>query len=128
MYLLQILNHLRRAHIDDTVVTMKEQPMPVVEEAMHMRILRSADAQESAVIQKARRTVYIIMGSGLHGENGIDPETSIQLLQTYVLPVLVYRFEVVLPKTTLMENLNLNSLLVKRHIDNPSTGAVTWGN
>ena len=106
--LLQILNHLRRAHTDDTVVTMKEQPMPVVEEAMHMGILRSADTQESAVshnIQKARRTVYSLMGSGLHGENGLDPETSIHLLQTYVLPVLVYGLEVVLPKTTLVEKL-----------------------
>ena len=101
---IHVLNHLRRTHIDDTVVTMKEQPMPVVKEAMHIRILRSADTQESAVshtIQKARRTVYSLMGSGLHGENGLDPET-IYLLQTYVLPVLVYGLEVVLPKTTLV--------------------------
>ena len=100
---IHVLNHLRRTHIDDTVVTMKEQPMPVVKEAMHIRILRSADTQESAVshnIQKARRTVYSLMGSGLHGENGLDPETSIHLLQTYILPVLVYELEVVFPKTT----------------------------
>ena len=74
--------------------------MPVVEEAMHMGILRSADTHESAVlhnIQKARRTVYSLMGSGLHGEHGLDPETSIHLLQAYVLPVLVYALEVVLP-------------------------------
>ena len=37
------------------------------------------------------------MEAGLHGENGLDPDTSIHLLQTYVLPVLVYALEVVLP-------------------------------
>ena len=91
--LLQILQYARRSPPDDTVITMKGQAMPIVEEAMHVGILRSADSQETAVshnIQKARRTVYSLMGSGLHGENGLDPETSIHLLQTYVLPVLVY--------------------------------------
>ena len=45
------------------------------------------------------------MGSGLHGENGLDPEMSTHLLQTYVLPVLVYGMEVVTPKAALMERL-----------------------
>ena len=97
--LLQIFNHLKRCPINDTVVKMKDMPMPIVEEAMHMGILRSADTQETAVaynMQKARRTVYCLMGSGLHGENSLDPETSIHLLQTYVLPVLVYGMEVIL--------------------------------
>ena len=104
--LLEICQDVRRSPPDDSVVMMKEQPMPIVEEAMHMGVLRSADTQETAVshnIQKARRTVYSLMGSGLHGENGLDPETSIHLLQTYVLPVLVYGLEVVLPKDTLVD-------------------------
>ena len=82
--------------------------MPIVEEAIHTGILRSADTQESAVthnIQMARCTVYSLMGSGLHGENGLDPEMSIHLLQTYILPVLIYGLEVVLPKANLMEKL-----------------------
>jgi hypothetical protein len=28
-------------------------------------------------IRKARRATYSLMGTGLHGENGLDPETSI---------------------------------------------------
>ena len=73
-----------------------------------MGILHSADTQETSVaynIQKARHTVYSLMGSGHHGENGLDPETSVHLLQTYVLPVLVYGMEVVTPKATLIEKL-----------------------
>ena len=41
--LLQILNHLKRCPTDDTEVKMKDQPMPIAEEAMHMGILHLAD-------------------------------------------------------------------------------------
>ena len=52
---------------------------------MHVGILRSANSQESAVdenIKKARRSIYGLMAAGLHGENGLDPETSVQLINT----------------------------------------------
>ena len=45
------------------------------------------------------------MSSGLHGENGLDPKTAIHLMQTYVIPVLVYGMEVVLPKQKYMDML-----------------------
>ena len=82
--------------------------MPVVQQTMHVGILRSANSQESAVeenIRKARRAIYGLMAAGLHGENGLDPETSIQLIHTYVLPVLVYGLEVILPNRTLIDKL-----------------------
>ena len=87
---------------------MKGQPMSVVQETMHMGILRSANSQESAVeenIKTTRRTIYALMAAGLHGENGLDPETSFRLTYTYVLPILVYGLEVVLPNRTLMDKL-----------------------
>ena len=56
----------------------------------------AADTQETAVshnIQKASRTVYSFLGSGLQWRMfGLDLTTSIHLLQTY-LPVLVYWLE-----------------------------------
>ena len=57
--------------------------MPVVKEAMHMGLLLSANSQKSAVhfnIDKARRTTYCLMGAGLHGYNGLDPDTAIHIL------------------------------------------------
>ena len=48
-------------------------------------------------IKKARRTTYNIMVSGLHGHKGLDPETSLQLFKTYVLPILLYGKEILLP-------------------------------
>ena len=75
--------------------------MPVVDSTTHMGILRTSANQElSAVennIQKAQRTAYSLMGAGLHGENGVDPETAMSLLNTYVLPVLLYGLEVIIP-------------------------------
>ena len=54
-----------------------DKKMPVVDNTTHMAILRSSSKQElNAVeqnIQKARRTTCILMGAGLHGENGLDP-------------------------------------------------------
>ena len=71
-----------------------------------MGIMRSLATEQSATkenIQKARRTLYSLMSSGLHGENGLDPKTAIHLMQTYVLPVLVYGMEVVLPNQKYMD-------------------------
>ena len=46
------------------------------------------------------------MASGVHRENGLDPETCAHLLQIYVLPMLVYGLEVILPKPNLVEKLS----------------------
>ena len=86
---------------DDYVWTLNGEPMPVVAESMLVGVLRSANTESLAVaenIKKARRTLYSLMPAGCHGNNGQDPETTIQLLQTYVLPILIYGMEVVLPK------------------------------
>ena len=89
--------------------TLKGKEMPNVTQTMHMGIMRSADTEQSATkdnIQKARRTLYSLMSSGLHEENGLDPETAIHLMQTYVLPVLIYGMEVVLPKRKYIDMLD----------------------
>ena len=46
------------------------------------------------------------MGAGLHGENGLDPVTSIHLLQTHVIPILVYGLEVVLTTGVYLDKLD----------------------
>ena len=108
LYILNITTRRVNANSQPSLY-LKGEPMPVVDETMHMGIMRSSDTQESAVrenIAKAQRTLYSLMSSGLHGENCLDPETSIHLLQIYVLPVMVYGLEVVLPKPALVEKLN----------------------
>jgi hypothetical protein len=45
------------------------------------------------------------MGTGLHGKNGLDPETSISLLKTYILPILTYGLEIVIPKGKILDDI-----------------------
>ncbi|MES9884980.1 MAG: reverse transcriptase family protein [Sedimenticola sp.] len=107
--------------------TLNGDKMPVVESTMHMGILRSAATDETSVdenIKKARRTIYSLMASGLHGENGLDPETSLHLMQTYILPVLIYGMEVILPKVKLVDKLEIvNKKFLKQILSLPTTVA-----
>lgn len=127
--ILAVLNegNASRSINTDISVFMNGERMPVVNEAMHMGILRSADSQESTVknnMDKARRTIYCLMGAGLHGGNGLDPDTSIHILQIYVLPILVYGLEVVLPRKTLMEQIDrLHKKFLKQILSLPNTTA-----
>ena len=92
-----------------------------------MGLLRSSDTQKTAVqenIAKAQRTLYSLMASGVHGENGLDPETCTHLLQIYVLLVLVYGLEVILPKPALVEKLSkVYKKMLKQILSLPSTVA-----
>ena len=112
---------------DAYVWTMKGDPLPNVTETMHMGIMRSSMSEQSAVkenIRKARHTLYSLMSSGLHGENGLDPETAIHLMQIYVLPVLVYGMEVVLPTRKFMDILEkFNKKFLKMILSLPVTTA-----
>ena len=127
--ILAILNESKTAgSIDmDISVYMNGQQMPVVKEVMHMGVLRSADSQESTVrnnMDKTRCTIYCLMGAGLHGDNGLDPDTSVHIMQTYILPILVYGLEVVLPRRELMEQIDrLHKKFLKQILSLPNTTA-----
>ena len=59
---------------------------------MHLGILRTntisktSDLNFEENLKKARRVVYSLMASGMHGYNGLDPETNLHLMKTYILP------------------------------------------
>ena len=73
-------------------------------------------------IQKAHHVVYSLMGAGLHGENGVDPEAAISLLNTYVLPVLLFGLEVIVPSGKALDILERHyKRLLKQILSLPST-------
>ena len=101
--------HMQEHKDCDIQIKVDNKNLPVVSQTMHMGIMRPANTQESAGqenIKKARRTIYSLMGAVLHGENGLDPDTSIHLLQTYVIPILIYGLEVVLPTGVHLDKLD----------------------
>ena len=107
--------------------TINGEPMPVVQDATHMGIKRSAVSNEPTVeenIKKARKTMYSLMGPGLHGHNGLDPETAVQLYQIYVLPTLLYGLELILPEQQLVDMLEqTNKNFLKHILSLPTTTA-----
>ena len=125
--ILPVNSSFRGGHTGDIVINIGNKPMPFVSESMHMGILRSSNSQESAIqenIKKGRRTIHSLMGAGLHGENGLDQETSIHLLQIYVVPVLVYGLEVVLSNGIHLDKLErLYKRFLKQILSLPQTVA-----
>ena len=63
----------------------------------HLGIERCEDGRVTETVKsritKARRMSYSLMGAGMHGLNGINPEVSISMINTYVIPALMYGLE-----------------------------------
>ena len=78
-----ILNRLRRHNRESNKDwDLNDVQMSKVDKTMHVGICRSSDTDQSAVlenIKKARYTMYNLISSGQHGENGLDPETSLHI-------------------------------------------------
>jgi hypothetical protein len=56
---------------------------------------------------KKDRTAYCSLSAGFHGNNGLDPSTSMHILKTYVIPPLMYSLEVLLPTKPYIDELEI---------------------
>lgn len=82
--------------------------MPMVESATHLGIIRTGTLKQNVtqnVEENIKKKAYALLGIGFHGENGLDPETSIHLYKIYILPVLLYGMELITPKGLALEQL-----------------------
>ena len=90
-----------------------EESMPIVKKAPHLGICRSSSIKKTEQetvkqnISKSQRAAYSLYPVGLHGENGLDPETCLHLISIYILPVLTYGLEIILPESTGLQALEL---------------------
>ena len=93
--------------------------MPQVKKTTHMGMMRTCVLSDSlgveTNVQKARRSLYSLLPAGLHGENGLDPESAIHVSQLYVLPVLKYGLDVSVPTK---HNLELVERFLRTHYTN----------
>jgi hypothetical protein len=83
-----------------------DQPVAVVSEATHLGLLindSSGGIKDTvaiaANITKARRAAYALMGAGLRGRKGVSPKVALSIYNIYILPILAYGLEVLLPET-----------------------------
>jgi hypothetical protein len=89
--------------------------MPNVDRATHLGIIRTASMKSNIQanvdenITKSRRSAYSLFGSGFRGTNGLDPESllHIHVYKTYVLPILLYGMELLIPSSKPLEQLEM---------------------
>jgi hypothetical protein len=66
--------------------------MPIVNQAPHVGIQKSENCSamttDTENIRKARRALYSLMGTSLHEENGLDPETAMSMIRAFILSIL----------------------------------------
>ncbi|XP_053372915.1 uncharacterized protein LOC128546427 [Mercenaria mercenaria] len=87
--------------------------LPTVKRALHLGIIRTESLlnnQKENVdenLKKARRKAYSLFGSGYQGHEGLNISSVILLYKTYVVPVLLYGLELLLPPESMINKLEL---------------------
>ena len=78
------------------------QRVKVEPKLTHLGLIRAEKSENSVNISErigvARRTLYALIKTGVHGTNGLNPKVSYRIYQIYVIPRLLYSLEV-LPLT-----------------------------
>ncbi|VDI77462.1 Hypothetical predicted protein [Mytilus galloprovincialis] len=93
--------------------TLNGKSVTLSESAVHLgidrNITKNAGVKEvvSKRITTARKTVYSLMGAGLHGLNGVNPKVSVHLIQIYVIPRLLYGLDVISLSNTDIQKMEL---------------------
>ena len=95
---------------------LNDKNIPLTSSTTHLGILRSETCENSINIDDrlslARRTLYTLINTGVHGANGLNPEISFKIYQCYVVPRLLFGLEVLPITATQM------SILSRFHISN----------
>jgi hypothetical protein len=96
------ITYIRKKKREERFVwTIGDSRMPVVGKATHIGILRTSIPNDPDSIyeniQKAKRAIYSLLPAGFHGKNGLDIQSLIQILNIYVMPVLLYGLELLTP-------------------------------
>ena len=77
--------------------TMNGIEIPILEEVVHLGLTRVEDGSAHKLIddriRKGRRTLYALIGTGVHGSNGVGIDKCLTVYLTYVLPVVMYGLE-----------------------------------
>ena len=96
------------------------QNISQVSQAVHLGVERNEnntpDTQKR--IETARKTMYALLGSGMHGKNGISPVITIQMWNTFVLPRLLHGIELLDIRKKDLTDLELYQRKVLKQLQN----------
>ena len=73
----------------------------------HRNYRKTTSTQIQQNMEKSRRTLYSLLGAGLHGKNGLNPTACLHLLQVFIIPILTYGLEILLPSRTELQTLEI---------------------
>ena len=82
---------------EENSLTLSETQITIANSTKHLGLIRSVK-QESKLniterISVARKTLYMLLNTGVHGNTGINPKISYKIYQCYVLPRLLHALE-----------------------------------
>ena len=100
---------------EDLKWTLGENVLSLKENTVHLGLIRSGKKESELNIKErislARRTSYSLINTGLHGTNGLNPQTSYVIYKAYVIPRLLYGLEII------SLNKSQHSELERYHLD-----------
>ena len=96
----------------------REKDIPEETAAKHLGITRdiSNRAPVDERLCRARNMFYALMGVGLHGENGLNPVASLNILQVYIVPAVLHGLETLVMSDTEIHKLEIFYRKVLRQI------------
>ena len=97
-------NNLSRLQLELFPISLLHETLEETVSEVHLGIHRNPRNKASptvlARIKTARRAAYAMMGAGLHGLNGLNPSVSMKLIETYILPRLLYGLDAMITSDT----------------------------
>ena len=93
-----VTNAVRKGEILDSWM-LGSQRVQVEPKLTHLGLLRAEKAESTLNISErisvARRTLYALIKTGVHGSSGSNPRISYRIYQAYVIPRLLYSLDVI---------------------------------
>ena len=106
----------------DEHVLLNDTELENVNSYKHLGLIRESNSKSTnkqlieGRIKTARNTAYALMGAGFHGINGVNPEVSFSIWQTYIRPRLLYGLESINLSKCDIQNLELYQRKVIRQL------------
>ena len=94
--LIQLIGSAELSLLENKEWSLGERPIPVANSLEHLGLTWKAGQSVPDVKRKidlANRTAYMLIGFGLHGNGGINPIVSNHIVNTQVLPRMLYGLE-----------------------------------
>lgn len=122
-----------RSTAESTDWKLGDSEVSISDTAKHLGILRENKLETTKNVEDriscARKTLYSLTGTGLHGTNGLPPTTCVKLFNTYVLPRLLYGLETFVLKQIhfdLLEKFHINFLRKIQCLSDKSVKGITY--